>query len=648
LARPKKHRPCPLRYAEVFLVMSLIYEPKADWIKKSHTQKLINKTGSENYNELLKRSQEEPEWFWDLLMKEFDFTWTKPYSKILSQGLPWPKWAEGGELSVVENCIDRHLEMRGDQPALIFEADSPGQSETWTYKDLARESSYIAAELKNAGAQVGDRAALLMPMSLEMVAAFFGILRAGLTVIPIFSGYGAEAISSRINDGKVKFVFIQNKTSRRSKNVPVKENWEKLLPECPSVQKTFILDREEFHKGHKNQEIIPPISIPAEKECMLLYTSGTTGNPKACVHTSFGILATTGKELRYGFDLQEGNRFFWYTDIGWMMGPWELFGSLQFGSTVMLYEGVPDYPNCERLWQIIDEHKITHLGISPTAVRVLKKAGDSITEKYSLQSLRILGSTGEPWDEETYNWFYEKIGKKRCPIINISGGTEIMGCLLYPSVTSSLKTATLGAPGLGVKAEVWSEDGKKLDKGLGHLVCLSPLPSMTKGFLNSPERYLNTYFEKFGEKVWYHGDWALIDDDGFWYLRGRSDDTIKVAGKRVGPNEFESALMDDQRVAESAAVGIPHEIKGMTVYCYVVLKDKPTDKEEVRAELQQRLVKKMGKALAAEKIYFVAALPKTRSGKILRGLIQKIAQGEKVDESAAENPASLDAVRKAS
>jgi acetyl-CoA synthetase len=380
---------------------------------------------------------------------------------------------------------------------------------------------------------------------------------------------------------------------------------------------------------------------------LLLYTSGTTGKPKACVHTPFGILATTGKELRYAFDVKSSDRFFWYTDIGWMMGPWELLGALQYGASVMLYEGVPDFPNPDRIWKIIDDYKITHLGISPTAVRVLKKAGDQWLNSYRLESLRILGSTGEPWDEESWIWFFEKVGKSRCPIINISGGTEVMGCLLMPSPLHALKPCSLSGPALGVRSEIWDENGKKMEQGLGHLVCLTPMPSMTKGFLNSPERYLETYFEKFGDRVWYHGDWAFCDEDGFWFLRGRSDDTIKIAGKRIGPNEFESALMNDRRVAEAAAVGIPHELKGECVYCYVVLKAAPENVESVRAELMKMMSQAVGKAMSPDKIYFVSALPKTRSGKILRGLIRKIALGESGDFSAAENEASLDAIRAA-
>lgn len=628
--------------------MSFIYEPQAPWIAESNLKKFIEKLKLKSYEDLLLRSQENPEWFWSEVIRDIPLRWTKPYSKLLSKNLPWPEWAVGGELSIVENCIDRNLKERSRAPALIFEADEPEKSQTWTFEDLARESSWIAAKLQNDGAKPGDRAALLMPMSLEMVASFFGILRAGLTVVPIFSGYGAEAISARLKDGDVKFVFHQAVTTRKGKVVHVLDTLREALKDCPNVRHVYSLKREEFIKGHRPQSILPPLSRPSESEAMLLYTSGTTGKPKACVHTPFGVLATTAKELRYAFDVKPGDRFFWYTDIGWMMGPWELIGALQLGATVVLFEGVPDYPTSDRLWDIVRTHQVTHLGISPTAIRVLKKSETGSLDQQPLSSLRLLGSTGEPWDEESWNWYFEKVGGKRCPIMNISGGTEIMGCLLMPNPFSKLKPTTLAGPALGVRAEVWNEDGQKMTEGLGHLVCLTPLPSMTKGFLNNREKYLETYFEKFGESVWYHGDWALIDSDGLWFLKGRSDDTIKIAGKRVGPNEFESALMEDSRVQESAAVGIPHEVKGETVYCYVVLKNPSMADEAVRADLLTRVSKKMGKALSPERIYFVSTLPKTRSGKILRGLIRKIVLKETFDSSAVENPQSIDAVQKAS
>lgn len=623
-----------------------IYEPRAKWVKDSRLQSFLNRL-SLSYPQLLEKSQKEVAWFWSEALKELGLTWETKPKEMLVKGLPFPEWAAGGRLSIAENCIDRHARENPNSVAAIFESDEPGKASQWTFSDLARESSFIAKELLEAGAKPGDRAALLMPMSPEMLASFFGVLRAGLTLVPIFSGYGREAILTRLRDSNARFAFVQKTTTRKGKEIPVAAGLQEVQKECPSLQKVFVLDRQEFLEGHQNTEFVEPVVKEAEDECMLLYTSGTTGNPKGCVHTVFGVLATCGKELGFAFDVKSEDRFFWYTDIGWMMGPWELFGALQLGATTILYEGVPDYPTADRLWEIVRDHKVTHLGISPTAVRVLKKKGSQLLDSDPFPELRILGSTGEPWDEETYLWFFNAVGKKRCPIINISGGTEIMGCLLSPNPLSPLKPTSLYGPGLGVDARIWDEEGNEINEGIGHLVCLSPLPSMTKGFLGSKERYLRTYFEKFGEKVWYHGDWAMKDSDGLWFLKGRSDDTIKVAGKRVGPNEYESALMEDKRVQEVAAVGIPHEIKGEGVFCYVVLKKEEKDIDRVRKELHQLASERMGKALQPEQILFTQSLPKTRSGKILRGLIRKQKIGEAFDSSSAENPDSLEDIQKA-
>lgn len=624
--------------------MSFIYEPKADWINESHCARLLKRSAVQNIHELRSKAASETEWFWKDLLQDAKIEFRQQYSSLLTGGLPWPKWAVNGKLSVVEHCIDRHPQ---DKQAVVFESDEPGKTQTWTYGDLKRESTYIAELLHQKGAKAGDRIALVMPMSLEMLACFFGVLRAKMTVIPIFSGYGPEAIQARLQDAEVKFVFVQEKTTRRAKEVPVLEKVKSLAANCPSLKEVIVTKREEFWSGDHQPESELDGVYGSEDECMLLYTSGTTGKPKACVHTPFGVLATTAKEHRYAFDVKAEDTFFWYTDIGWMMGPWELFGALQAGAKVVLFEGVPDFPTPDRIWKILEEHKVSQFGISPTAVRVLKKSDSDFLKSLDLTHLRILGSTGEPWDEDSWTWFFNNVGKSRCPIINISGGTEVMGCLLSPTPLDPLKPTTLAGPALGVNAQIWNEDGQQIKEGIGHLVCLSPLPSMTKGFLNNPQRYLDTYFSKFGENVWFHGDWALQDEDGAWFLKGRSDDTIKVAGKRVGPNEYESALMEDQRVLEVAAVGVPHEVKGEGVHCFVVLKNSADQSDQIISDLMDKISSKMGKALKPERIIFAPALPKTRSGKILRSIIRKISMGEDVDDSAVEDPRVLTQIKKA-
>jgi acetyl-CoA synthetase len=353
------------------------------------------------------------------------------------------------------------------------------------------------------------------------------------------------------------------------------------------------------------------------------------------------------KEIGYYFDLKETDIFFWFTDIGWMMGPWEIIGVQHFGGTYMISEGVPNYPSPDRLWQIIERNKVSILGISPTAIRLLMSQGDRWVDAHDLGSLRMLGSTGEPWDIKSYMWYFEKVGGKRCPIINISGGTEIVGCLLSPLPITALKPCTLRGPGLGMDIDVFNDEGRPVRGGIGHLVCKKPAPSMTKGFLKDPERYIETYFSKWPD-VWYHGDWAKVDEDGFWFLYGRSDDTIKIAGKRVGPAEIESALMDHPAVQEAAAIGVPHDIKGEAVICFVVVKQGIEPIDQLKEELKAKVAASLGKSLKPEDIKFVRALPKTRSAKIVRGAIRKKYLGQEVgDLSSVENPEAIEEIGRA-
>jgi len=334
--------------------------------------------------------------------------------------------------------------------------------------------------------------------------------------------------------------------------------------------------------------------------------------------------------------------FFWLTDIGWMMGPWEMIGCTFWGATMVIYEGAPNYPTPAKIWELVDKHKVTTLGVSPTAIRVLKAAGDEWLENHNLTRLKFLGSTGEPWDYESYMWFFEKIGGSRCPVINMSGGTEIVGCLLMPLPVMHLKACSLGGPGLAMDVDVFDETGHSLTNSIGYLVCKQPAPSMTKGFLNDEKRYLETYFKKF-PGVWYHGDWAKVDQDGGWFLFGRSDDTIKVAGKRVGPAEVEAALMEHPQVAEAAAIGVPHALKGEALICFVVLNTNSTKSENMLKEIERILVENLGAMFRPERICVVAALPKTRSGKIVRGAIKSKYLGKPLaDTSSIENPAALD------
>ncbi len=532
----------------------IVWAPSA--VDETNIHRFMQRHRIDSYEALLSRSTEDIRWFWKSALEDLGLEWFTPYQNILedSAGFPWCKWFVGGELNIVHNCLDRHVSNGlGDKTAFFWEADS-GKKREISYREWAEGANRVAATLLKLGVHVGDRVGLYMPMIPEMVFALFGAFKIGAVVVPVFSGFGPQALAVRLTDAHCKVLLTADGGERRGSIIDLKALVDEALEAAPCV-KSVVVKR---HVGNKvamksgrdcwweetvDRETaeLPTVVLPAEAPALVIYTSGTTGRPKGTVHTHAGCLAQMAKEVGYCFDVKPDSRFFWVTDIGWMMGPWEIIGVSFFGATFGIYEGAPDYPEPDRLWRMVDAYGITHLGISPTLIRVLKKAGEAPLASHSLATLRYFGSTGEPWDPDSYLWLFEKVGRGKVPIMNISGGTEIVGCLLAPLPIRGLKVATLQGPSLGMDVDVWNEAGESVRGEVGYLVCKQPAPSMTKGFLNDPDRYLETYFSKW-PGVWNHGDWAYVDADGFWFIRGRADDTIKVAGKRTGPAEIESAL----------------------------------------------------------------------------------------------------------
>ncbi len=386
----------------------------------------------------------------------------------------------------------------------------------------------------------------------------------------------------------------------------------------------------------------PTAHLDAGARSLILYTSGTTGKPKGAVHTHAGVQVVTAKEVGYHLDVRGGDVMFWLTDIGWMMGPWEILGTLFHGGTVVVMEGAPDFPETDRLWAMVERHRVTHLGVAPTVIRVLAAHGLAPLHRHDLGSLRILGSTGEPWDDASYRWYFENVGGGRCPVINISGGTELMGCLLAPLPVAPLKPCTLQGPALGVDVDVLDEEGRSVRGEVGYLVCRNAAPNMTRGFLGDAPRYLETYFARFGEAIWCHGDWARVDADGMWFLTGRSDDTLKIAGKRVGPGEIEAAAIEHPAVREAAAIGVPDPIKGEQLVLVAVPVAGCAPGDALALEVAELVAARLGSTMRPARVVFVAALPVTRSGKILRGVIRKVLCGEDPGSLAsAANPEVL-------
>jgi acetyl-CoA synthetase len=618
-----------------------LWEPSPEWIEQTNVWRFMRRLGFEGREEFLAWSRESPD-FWGELSREINVDWFRPYSRILddSRGPEWCQWFEGGELNITHNCLDRHLISQPDTAAIIWENESGGKGQV-TWRELGLRVNRLARGLLDLGLERGDRVTMAMPMWPEVAEILYACLKVGLIVSPVFAGFGAGAIATRLADAGAKVVFTAEHLERRGKQIPLLAKVEEAVERAATGTRIITVRDGAWWKSLAALPDRPldTLSLPSETPALLLYTSGTTGKPKGVVHTHAGALLQTAKEIWLAFDHKPDDRFFWLSDIGWMMGPWTLMGNHHFGGTVMIYDGAPDYPHPDRLWEIIESHRITTFGVSPTAIRMLMRTGNP--GRYPMASLRILGSTGEPWDDTSYLWYFEQVGKRRCPVINISGGTEIIGCFLFPLPIQPLKASSLGAPAPGMSTEVVDEAGKAVRGTMGRLVCTRPAPSMTRGIWNAPERYLETYWSRW-PGWWDHGDWASVDEDGHWFVHGRADESMNVSGRKVGPAEIEDALIEHPGVSEAAVIGVPDDVKGEAIVCFVV----PRPGAHVSpAELSAHLASDMGAAFRPRAIELVKELPKTQSGKIVRRLIRRRYLGEPPgDTSTVGNPEALEAI----
>ena len=618
-----------------------IWQPSRDWTERTNVYRFMQKLGIASREDFLRFSSEHLEEFWAAMVEAAGIRWIEQYRQVLdkSRGVEWSRWFLGGKLNIADNCLDRYRD--SNRIAILWEGEDCPPREI-TFAELARQTNRLANALRELGLRPGDRVAMCMPMAPEIVAILYACFKLGLIVVPIFAGFGPGALSTRLENSGARVVFTADHLERRGKRLPLRSKVEQAAAKAPSVEKILLLEQwDDLLRGQSEE--CETLALDSEAPALLLYTSGTTGKPKGTVHTHAGALAQMSKEIYLAFDHQPDDRFFWLSDIGWMMGPWSIIGNHNFGGTILLFDGAPDYPDPSRLWQVIERHGITTFGISPTAIRLLMRSDSA--KSYAMPSLRLLGSTGEPWDETSYLWFFENAGKRRCPIINISGGTEIVGCFLFPLPIQPLKPCTLGAPAPGMAAEVVDESGHPVRGKMGYLVCTQPAPSMTRGVWGDPERYLETYWSRW-PGVWFHGDWASVDADGCWFLHGRADESMNVAGRKVGPAEVEAALMEHPAVAEAAVIGVPDPLKGETIVGFVVLKKEFPASASLRKAVAAQVVESLGPTFRPHAIQFVPALPKTQSGKIVRRLIRQRYLGEELgDLSTVENPASLDSFR---
>jgi acetyl-CoA synthetase len=614
------------------------------------------------WDSLLERSTADVAWFTDSLLKYLDIRFYEPYTQVvdLSRGIAWPQWCVGGKMNIVHNCLDKYIGTEAQSHTAVISESEEGAICALTYADLYKRVNQIANGLRTLGIVKGDAVGLYMPMTCEIVAATLAVAKIGGIILPLFSGYGAGAITSRLIDADAKALFTADGFYRRGKRVAMKPVVDEALQNAPSVEHVIVLQRTEeitamtpgrdvwLHDLIARQpEEAETEQTSAEDPLMILYTSGTTGKPKGVLHTHCGFPVKAAQDMAFGTDLHEGQRMYWMTDMGWMMGPWLVFGALILGSTFFLYDGAPDYPGPDRLWDMAARHKISHLGISPTLIRSLIPYGIEEVRKHDISSLEIFASTGEPWNPDPWMWLFDQVGERKLPIINYSGGTELSGGIVMGNPLLPLKPCAFSAPCPGMAADVFDEQGRPVREQVGELVIKAPWIGMTRGFWKDPERYEETYWSRW-PNVWVHGDFAAIDKDGMWYILGRSDDTIKIAGKRLGPAEVESILVGHPSVVEAAAIGVPDDVKGSELVVFCVLKPGVEPSDSLRKELTHLVAQAMGKPLAPKVVHFASDLPKTRNAKVMRRMIRSAYLGmDPGDTSSLVNPESVEEIKRA-
>jgi acetyl-CoA synthetase len=638
----------------------IVWRPDAGLMRESNVARFMAAEGIGEFATLVRRSIDEPEWFWDAVVRFLGIRFETPYERVLdvSDGIPWARWFVGARGNVATTCVDARAD---DDIAIVWEGEA-GEVRELTGSELRELTDQIASGLEARGVGLGDAVGLFVPMVPETVAALFAIAKLGAIFLPIFSGYGADAVAVRLQDASAVALVTADGFTRRGKVIGMKEIADEAVAQVPSVHTVAVINR----LGRVDVPMNPgrdvtldelralgsaPFAaraLDSEHPLFVAYTSGTTGRPKGAVHVHGGFLVKIAEEVAFQTDLRPQERLFWLTDIGWIMGPWEIIGTLANGGTLVLYDGAPDFPDPGRLWSLVERHRINVLGVSPTLIRALMAHGDEPVRAHDLASLRILASTGEPWNEAPWRWYFDIVGGGRCPVINISGGTEVGACFLSPHVVQPMSACSLGGPSLGMAVDVFDDAGHPLRGAVGELVCTKPWPGMTRGLFRDPQRYLDTYWSRWPD-VWWHGDFASIADDGQWFLHGRSDDTIKLAGKRLGPAEVETAVVAHPAVLEAAAVGVPDAVKGEALWVFVVVAPGTDAGDELRSEIGARVVDALGASFRPAQIRFTRALPKTRSAKILRRAIRSTVTGENPgDLSGLEDAASLDAIAEAS
>jgi acetyl-CoA synthetase len=607
------------------------------------------------------RAARDPEAFWAEMARELE--WSKPFTKVLEWNAPWAKWFEDGKLNASVNCLDRHLRgARRNKAALIWEGE-PGDSRTYTYWDLHREVCKFGNVLRQLGVQRGDRVAIYLPMIPEAAIAMLACARIGAPHSVVFGGFSAESLRDRINDAQAKVLITADGGYRRGQIVPLKRNADKALEETPTIENVVVVRRRAGGQGDESaasmhakrdhwwHELMrdvdadcAPEEMNAEDVLYILYTSGTTGKPKGIVHTTGGYLTGCAATTKWVFDLKEEDVFWCTADVGWVTGhSYLVYGPLACGATCVMYEGAPDWPEKDRFWELCEKYGVTIFYTAPTAIRAFMKWGDHLPKRHDLSQLRLLGSVGEPINPEAWIWYHINIGHERCPIVDTWWQTETGAIMItpLPGITST-KPGSATVPFPGVSADLLDSQGKSIPLGGGLLALTRPWPSMLRTIWGDPDRYVQTYFSKWPDRsdLYFPGDGAKRDEDGYYWILGRVDDVLNVAGHRIGTMEVESALVSHPAVAEAAVVGRQHDLKGQAIAAFVTLREGFKQSPSLRDELRDHVAEKIGALAKPDDILFSADLPKTRSGKIMRRLLRDIAEGRALgDTTTLADPA---------
>ena len=609
-------------------------------------------------DELCIKSKNNLEWFWESVDEDIGIVWDEPYTKTLdtSNGIAWAKWFVNGKTNIYKSSVEKFTKKTPEKIAYDFISEDGIQTKL-SYFELNSKVSKFANGLKSLGVKKGDVIAIYLPMIEEAVISILAAAKIGAVQTIIFSGYSSESLQIRLQDCKAKILLTSDGFHRKGKSISQKTIVENAIVDT-NIEKIVVVPYkgiDQYEKSNKiefydnlilnqsnscNTEI-----MDSEDPLFILYTSGTTGKPKGVLHTHGGFSVFAGHQASYLVNMGENDRLFWPADIGWITGlVWNVYGLLLTGSNAIIYDGALDFPNSDRVWEILSKYKATIFGISPTAVRLFKKINAKPLEKYSLDTLQNIPTTGEPLDEDSWWWLFEKVGNKKIPIMNLSGGTEIGGAMLSVFPGMKLKPSTVGIPVPGMDLDIVDEDGNPIRGNNGYLIIKQPWPAMTRGLFNDDERYLETYWSKF-ENIWFHGDYVLADDDNLWYMKGRADDVINVSGHRMSTSEIEHTVISHNKISDAASISIPDELTGEAIVVFFV----PENKNEVNleADIIEHINKKIGKIAKPKLIFQLSDLPKTRTGKIMRRLLKAKLTGNPLgDLSSLENPDILKEIDK--